>query len=114
MSSCLFCEIAAGRIPCEQVHADEDLLAFRDIAPQAPTHILIIPRRHIGSMAEFEASDQDLAGRMLILATDLAAAEGLAADGYRCVINCGRNGGQSVDHLHLHLIGGRAMSWPPG
>lgn len=114
MSSCLFCEIAAGRIPCDQVHADEDLLAFRDIAPRAPTHILIIPRRHVGSMAEFVPTDQDLAGKMLLLAARLAADAGLAADGYRCVINCGPDGGQTVGHLHLHLLGGRAMGWPPG
>ncbi|MCB1183042.1 histidine triad nucleotide-binding protein [bacterium] len=114
MSSCLFCDIAAGAIPCDRIHADDHLVAFRDIAPQAPTHILIIPRRHIASMAHFDGTEQDLAGAMLVLAAQIAAAEGLAEDGYRCVINCGDNGGQTVGHLHLHLLGGRSLSWPPG
>ncbi len=114
MSSCLFCDIVAGKIPCDQVHSDDNFLAFRDISPQAPTHILLIPRDHLGSLAELNDSHTDLAGKMLVLATRIAAQEDLADGGYRFVINCGVDGGQSVDHLHLHILGGRAMSWPPG
>lgn len=114
MSSCLFCDIVAGKIPCNQVYSDENLLAFRDIAPKAPTHILVIPRSHIGSLVELGSEHAALAGDLLLAATRIAAAENLAATGYRFVINCGRDGAQSVGHLHLHILGGRAMSWPPG
>jgi histidine triad (HIT) family protein len=114
MSSCLFCDMVAGKVPCQEVHRDDDFLAFRDIAPQAPTHILIIPRRHVVSIAELEDDDRDLAGALLLLARRLAAAEGLDGSGYRCVLNSGADGGQSVFHLHLHLLGGRPMTWPPG
>jgi len=114
VSDCLFCRIAAGEIPATLVHQDEDVLAFGDIDPQAPTHILIIPRRHIGAMTEVTSSDETLLGHILGTATRVAADAGLDPDGYRLVINCGRNGGQAVDHLHLHLMGGRKMTWPPG
>lgn len=114
MSSCLFCAIAAGTIPCTRVHGDDDFLAFRDIDPKAPVHILVIPRRHVAGLHELTPADADLMGRLLVLATRIAAAEGLVPGGYRCVVNCGRDGGQSVDHLHLHLLGGRALAWPPG
>ena len=113
MASCLFCDIAAGEIPATQVHADEDFFAFRDIDPKAPTHILVIPRRHLTGLAELDDGDTDLVGRLLVTATRIAAAEGLAA-GYRFVINCGDEGGQTVNHLHLHILGGRPMRWPPG
>ena len=114
MSSCLFCNIVAGKIPCDEVYGDENFLAFRDISPQAPTHILLIPRQHIGSLAELNNSHAPLAGELMVLAARLAAQEGLAAAGYRFVINCGSNGGQTVEHLHLHILGGRALGWPPG
>jgi histidine triad (HIT) family protein len=114
MSSCLFCSISAGDIPCTEVFADEDFLAFRDIDPKAPVHILIIPRRHIASLDELAAKDADLAGRLMVRAAAIARDEGLAPDGYRFVVNCGRDGGQTVDHLHLHILGGRALQWPPG
>ncbi len=114
MSDCLFCKIVAGQIPCTEVFTNEDFLAFRDIDPKAPTHILIIPRRHITALSDLDGGDSDLVGKMLISATKIAAHEGLAENGYRFVINNGRDGGQTVGHLHLHILGGRPLSWPPG
>ncbi|MGH7722529.1 MAG: histidine triad nucleotide-binding protein [Candidatus Dormibacteria bacterium] len=114
MSDCLFCRIAAGEIPATRVHEDETVIAFRDINPQAPTHILVIPREHIASAAELTADHDRLWGRLLHVAQRLAGSEGIEAGGFRIVTNVGRNGGQTVDHLHLHLLGGRAMTWPPG
>lgn len=114
MSECLFCQIVAGKIPCTEVHNDENFLAFRDISPQAPTHILVIPKRHIGALSELDDTDGDLMGRLLLLARKIAADEDLNAGGFRCVINNGHDGGQTVDHIHLHLLGGRPLGWPPG
>lgn len=114
MSDCLFCKIIAGQIPCTEVFADEDFLAFRDIDPKAPTHILIIPRQHIGGLSDFSDADQTMAGKLLVTATKIAKNEGLVENGYRFVINNGRDGGQTVGHLHLHILGGRTLSWPPG
>jgi histidine triad (HIT) family protein len=114
MSSCLFCDIVAGKIPCTQVYADEEFLAFKDIDPKAPTHILIIPRQHIARLSDLEDQHQALMGAWLVKATRIAAAEGLAERGFRFVINCGAEGGQTVDHLHLHILGGRNLQWPPG
>ena len=113
MTTCIFCRIAAGQQPAAIVYRDEDILAFRDNAPQAPTHILVIPIRHIASLAELTDSDRDPAGRLISLAARIAGENGLQA-GYRLVINTGRQGGQSVDHLHVHVLGGRQMKWPPG
>lgn len=113
-SECLFCRIAAGEVPARTIHEDPDMVAFHDVAPRAPTHVLVIPRRHIASVAELEATDADLAGRMLLLLAKLARDLGLEENGYRVVTNVGRYGGQSVPHLHLHLLGGRSFSWPPG
>jgi histidine triad (HIT) family protein len=113
-TNCIFCKIARGEIPSTTVHEDEDLLAFRDTNPQAPTHVLVIPRRHVVSMTELGEGDGGLAGRLLLAARRVAAGEGLAEDGYRIVINTGGDGGQTVHHLHLHVLGGREMSWPPG
>ncbi|MFN2370262.1 MAG: histidine triad nucleotide-binding protein [Candidatus Krumholzibacteriia bacterium] len=114
MGSCLFCGIAAGEIPSTQVYADDEFLAFRDIDPKAPVHVLVIPRRHVAAVRDLGAEDQDLAGRLLLVAARVAAAEGLAERGYRLVVNCGDEGGQTVPHLHLHLLGGRPLRWPPG
>ena len=114
MGSCLFCDIAAGKIPCTKVHSDEKFLAFRDIDPKAPTHILVIPRRHIASLSKLQDADNVLAGELMILAARIANSEGLDDGGYRFVINCGSDGGQTVGHLHLHLLGGRPLHWPPG
>ncbi len=111
---CLFCKIAAKEIPSDSVYEDSDLVAFRDIAPTAPTHILIISRKHIATINDVTAEDAELMGRMILLAKQLAAEEGLAESGYRLVFNCQEGAGQSVWHIHLHLLGGRAMSWPPG
>ena len=111
---CLFCRIAAGTIPSDIVHQDDLIVAFRDIAPRAPTHILLIPRRHIPSAAELTEADGPLLGRLFGVAADLARSAGIAHDGYRLVSNVGRWGGQTVDHLHVHLMGGRAFDWPPG
>jgi histidine triad (HIT) family protein len=114
MSDCLFCEIAAGRIPCRQAYADDEFLAFHDINPQAPTHVLVIPRRHIASTTDLVPGDAGLLGRLLLTASRLAAELGLAPAGYRWVVNCGAGAGQTVPHIHLHLLGGRRLNWPPG
>lgn len=114
MDDCIFCRIATGGIPATTLHAEPDILAFRDIDPKAPVHVLVIPRRHIGSVNELAEGDADLVGRMVLVAKAIAAAEGIAGDGYRLVLNTGKDGGQSVAHLHLHVLGGRALGWPPG
>jgi histidine triad (HIT) family protein len=112
-TDCLFCKIIAGQIPATVVYRDERVLAIRDINPMAPTHILLMPLRHISSIVEAEAGDSDLIGALHLAAISVAAQENLTG-GYRLVINQGRDGGQTVGHLHLHLLGGRAMHWPPG
>jgi histidine triad (HIT) family protein len=106
---CIFCGIVAGKVPGDVVHQDENVLAFRDILPKAPTHLLIIPKAHITSVAELADEQQELAGHLIIIAKNLAEKEGIAKRGYRLVMNCGPEGGQVVPHLHLHLIGGRQM-----
>jgi len=106
---CIFCRIVAGEVPGDIVYQDEDFLAFRDISPQAPTHLLVIPKTHIISLAQLAEEQQELAGRLVIIAKKLAEKEGIAERGYRLVINCGPEGGQLVPHLHLHLIGGRRL-----
>jgi histidine triad (HIT) family protein len=113
-TACLFCGIAANELPATKLYEDDDVLAIRDIAPRAPTHILLISRRHIRSALELTDADGPLLGRLFAVAADLARSEGIADDGYRLVSNVGRWGGQSVDHLHFHLMGGRAFEWPPG
>jgi len=112
--TCLFCKIAAGDIPATMIREDDDIVAFRDIAPRAPTHILVIPRDHIASAAELTEAHGPLLGKLFGTIADIARREGIADDGYRLVSNVGRWGGQTVDHLHLHLLGGRPMTWPPG
>lgn len=113
MGDCLFCKIAAGEIPAETVYRSDDVVAFRDINPAAPTHVLVIPVRHVASAAELGDADGDLLAEIFRTMTALAGEEGLS-DGWRVVTNVGADAGQSVHHLHFHLIGGRAMSWPPG
>lgn len=113
MSDCLFCRMASGEIKPDLVYEDDEIIAFRDINPQAPVHFLVIPRRHITALDELEAGDADLVGRMFLVARRVAEEQGLAR-GYRTVINCREDGGQTVFHLHLHVLGGRHMSWPPG
>ena len=112
--SCLFCKIAAGEIPSTKVFSDDEFYAFRDINPAAPTHILIVPRKHFESVAAASPADDALLGRMMLRANEIAQSEGLVDSGFRYVINTGRNGGQTVFHVHLHILGGRPMSWPPG
>ena len=109
---CIFCRIARGEIRAQMVANSKDIAAFRDLNPQAPVHILIIPKKHVTSLDD--VSDSDLLGRMMALATAIARQEKIAKSGYRTVINTGPDGGQSVDHLHIHLLGGRPMTWPPG
>jgi len=111
---CLFCRIVAREIPADIVHEGERLLAFRDINPQAPVHVLVIPKEHVGSLAHVGDPARDVLGELLLAVRDLAAAEGIAETGYRTVVYTGRNGGQTVGHLHVHLLGGRALEWPPG
>ncbi|HEX2166008.1 MAG TPA: histidine triad nucleotide-binding protein [Longimicrobiales bacterium] len=113
-SECIFCRIADGEVPATIVREDEHTVAFRDLDPQAPLHVLVIPRRHIASINEVADDDAAVMGALLIAARDLAAAEGVAANGYRLVINTGAAANQTVHHVHLHVIGGRDMSWPPG
>jgi histidine triad (HIT) family protein len=109
---CIFCRIVHGEIHTPMVANSKDIAAFKDLNPQAPVHILIVPKQHIGSLDD--ATDSDLLGRMMSLAAAIARQEGIAKTGYRTVINTGKEGGQSVDHLHIHLLGGRPMTWPPG
>jgi histidine triad (HIT) family protein len=111
---CLFCRIVRGELPARTVADDELVLAFHDIAPRSPTHVLVIPKTHIASAADLTDADGPLLGRLFATATRIAREAGIAADGYRIVSNVGRWGGQTVDHLHLHLMGGRAFDWPPG
>ena len=113
-SDCLFCAIADGEIAADIVHNDQLVIAFRDINPKAPTHILLISREHIESAAELTDGHAPLLARLFVTAAALARTEGVAESGYRLVTNVGSNAGQSVHHLHLHLLGGRPMSWPPG
>ena len=109
---CIFCRIVRGEIPATLVAQNEAAIAFRDLSPQAPTHVLVVPRRHVASLAD--ARDGAELGAVLLLAAEVARLEGVAEEGYRTVLNTGRNGGQSVAHLHAHVLGGRTLSWPPG
>lgn len=113
MSDCIFCRIAAGEVPAKVVHRDDDAVAFHDLSPQAPVHVLVIPARHLGGLGEVDADVAPLVGHLMAVAAAVARDLGLDG-GYRVVVNHGRDGGQTVGHLHLHLLGGRAMGWPPG
>ncbi|UCC84384.1 MAG: histidine triad nucleotide-binding protein [Gemmatimonadota bacterium] len=114
MAECLFCKIAAGEIPAEKVKEADDWIAFRDISPQAPTHILIIPREHIATLNDIEVGKEALLGKLFLAAKQIAGEEGIAESGYRAVVNCNADAGQAVFHIHMHLLGGREMGWPPG
>ncbi len=113
-ADCIFCKLAAGTIPSDKVYEDDQTLAFRDLHPQAPTHVLLIPKEHLDSLNDASQSDQALLGHMLRLVPKIANQLGIAESGFRTVINTGGEGGQTVDHLHIHLLGGRPMTWPPG
>ncbi len=114
MSDCLFCKIAQGEIKSDFVFKSEEIVAFRDINPKAPVHILIIPKKHISKISDISENEQQLVGKMIGIANKIAIKEKIDKDGYRLVFNCGQNGGQEVYHIHLHLLGGRKMNWPPG
>jgi histidine triad (HIT) family protein len=114
MTNCLFCKMVAGDIQPDVVYEDEHVLAFRDVNPQAPVHVLIIPKQHIATTNDLDEDNAHLAGRMLLAARQVAADAGIAERGYRTVLNCNPEAGQSVYHLHLHVLGGRPMHWPPG
>jgi len=114
MSDCLFCKMVAGEIEPDVVYETDRLLAFRDIEPKAPTHILIIPKKHISTINDIVTEDASLMGELYLAAKEIASQQGLAESGYRVVMNCNEQGGQAVYHIHLHLLGGRQMGWPPG
>lgn len=114
MSDCLFCRIAAGEIPATKLFQDDDVVAFADVNPQAPTHLLVIPRKHVASLDDARPADRVLLGRLLEVGAQLARERGLQSSGYRAVVNTGPDAGQSVFHLHLHVLAGRRFSWPPG
>ena len=111
---CIFCKIAAKQIPAKLVHEDSDVVAFRDINPEAPTHVLIIPRQHIETVNDLKPGDAATVGKLFLAAKEIGIKEGLAERGYRLVLNCGPEAGQAVFHIHLHMLGGRKMNWPPG
>ncbi len=111
---CLFCKIISGDVPSNKVYSDAEVYAFHDISPAAPTHILIIPRKHLTSIAHANEQDEALLGHLLLKANEIAEAQGLGDEGFRYIINTGDRGGQTVHHLHLHILGGRQMTWPPG
>lgn len=113
-AECIFCKIAAEEMSADVVYRDEETVAFRDINPQAPVHVLVIPRRHIPTLDAMDAEDAELAGGLLHAAREVAEREGVADSGYRLVINNGEDAAQTVDHIHLHVLGGRRMTWPPG
>ena len=114
MADCIFCKIISGEIPSNEVYSDDELFAFRDVNPQAPVHVLIVPRKHIERVVDFTEQDAGLIGRMVLAANKIADAEGLVENGFRYVLNCNEHGGQAVFHVHLHVLGGRQMTWPPG
>jgi histidine triad (HIT) family protein len=114
MAECIFCRIVKGEIPGKKLYEDDEILAFHDVNPQAPVHFLVIPKRHIPNVMELEKAEEGLLGRLLYKAQELAAEQGCAERGARFVINCKADGGQTVDHIHCHVLGGRPLAWPPG
>lgn len=112
--ACIFCEIIAGRLASDQVYADDSCVAFRDIHPAAPKHVLVVPRKHIATMSDLGEEDEELAGHLLRVGAQVAKSEGIAESGYRLVFNTNEHAGQTVFHIHLHVLGGRPMEWPPG
>ena len=114
MSDCIFCKMVSGEIQPDVVYEDEQVLAFRDVNPQAPTHVLVIPKRHISTTNDLQPEDAALVGQLVLAAKKVAEIDGLDQRGYRMVLNCNAEAGQAVFHIHLHILGGRAMRWPPG
>lgn len=114
MSNCLFCKIIAGEIPASKVYEDDRMIAFNDINPQAPMHVLVVPKTHVATLNDLTAAEDDLVGAMVRTAARIAMDRGFDGPGFRTVMNCNAQAGQSVFHIHLHVLGGRAMTWPPG
>ncbi len=114
MSDCLFCKIIAGDIPAKKVYEDQDVLAFEDISPKAPTHVLVIPKKHIPTLNDLEEEDNPVMGKIFQVAKQIAREQGIDQSGYRTVFNVNESAGQAVFHIHLHVLGGRALTWPPG
>ena len=114
MTDCMFCKMASGEITPDTVYEDDDVLAFRDMNPQAPVHVLVIPKQHVATINDLDADSSALVGKMMMAAAKIAQQEGFAEQGYRTIMNCNAHGGQTVFHIHLHLLGGRVMGWPPG
>ena len=114
MSDCLFCKILDGEIPCDKVYENEHVIAFRDVNPQAPTHVLVIPRKHISTVNDLTEDDKNIVGEMMLAAQQVAKQDGIEDVGYRLIMNCNEGAGQTVFHIHLHILGGRALNWPPG
>jgi len=114
MSHCIFCNITKHKTPADILYEDDDVMVFRDINPQAPVHLLTIPKKHISKISEMEVEDQQLVGKIIYIAKQIAQEQGISESGFRMVFNNGRHGGQDVHHIHLHLLGGRPMHWPPG
>ena len=114
MADCLFCRIVAGEIPSRKVYEDDDLFAFEDIQPQAPTHVLVVPKRHVATLNDLGPADEAMAGKLVLACSRIARERGLDRTGFRLNANCLESAGQSVFHVHVHLLGGRAFSWPPG
>ena len=114
MSDCLFCKILDGEIPCDKVYENEHVIVFRDVNPQAPTHVLVIPRNHISTVNDLTEDNKNIVGEMMLAAQHVAKLEGIDEAGYRLIMNCNEGAGQTVFHIHLHVLGGRALNWPPG
>ncbi len=114
MTDCLFCKIRDGEIPADIVYENDDVIAFRDVNPQAPLHVLIVPRKHIATVNDVQPDDAMVMGKLFLAAQHIAAQEDIADDGYRLVVNCNSKAGQTVFHIHMHVLGGRNMTWPPG
>jgi histidine triad (HIT) family protein len=114
MSDCLFCKMISGEIQPDTVYEDDEVLGFRDINPQAPTHVLVVPKTHIATINDLQDQHTDLIGKLFLAAKKIAHDEGIAEEGYRTLINCNAGAGQTVFHIHLHILGGRPMGWPPG
>lgn len=114
MENCIFCKIISGEIPCTKVYEDDMVLSFKDINPEAPVHVLIIPKKHISTLNEITEEDSKLISHILLVAKKIAKELGVSETGYRVVSNCGEDGGQTVQHIHFHLLGGRSLQWPPG
>lgn len=114
MEECVFCKIIKGEIPTDKVYEDDKVLVFKDIEPQAPVHILLIPKKHIESLNDLDDDDCEIVGYIFMIAKNMAEKFGVSKDGYRIVTNCGKDGGQSVNHVHFHMLAGRSLKWPPG